>query len=299
MTDTFSANDLIDFHLQQFNESLAKHTSSDVLMIRSPMYSGLDDRVRQTVEKLCQSSGRAKKQKLTVLLETNGGFVEVVERIHNVFRKHYKEVDFIVPGYAYSAGTVLVLSGDNIFMDYYSVLGPIDPQVPDENGKFVPGMGYLHMYEELVEKSKKNNITQAELLFLTKRFEPAFMFQIQQAKSHAADLIKEWLPKYKFKHWKTTKSKKQKVTPAMKKERADDIAEILGDAKHWHSHGRGIPMRELTSSKIKLEIEDFGSDSELNRQVRQYYDLFLDYGARTGAQYALHSRLGMRRIGDG
>ncbi len=49
----------------------------------------------------------------------------------SVMRKHYKEVSFIVPSHAYSAGTVLVLSGDKIYMDYYSVLGPIDPQYPD------------------------------------------------------------------------------------------------------------------------------------------------------------------------
>jgi ClpP class serine protease len=55
-----------------------------------------------------------------------------VERIVSVFRKHYDIVEYVVPNYAYSASTILVLSGDEIYLDYYSVLGPIDPQMEDE-----------------------------------------------------------------------------------------------------------------------------------------------------------------------
>jgi ClpP class serine protease len=46
-----------------------------------------------------------------------------------VIRKHYKTVNFVVPDYAMSAGTIFCMSGDKIFMDYASALGPIDPQV--------------------------------------------------------------------------------------------------------------------------------------------------------------------------
>lgn len=298
MTDTIKSDAIVEMTLRGCNERLAKSLESDVISIRSPIYNGLDDTVRTEIERIVkQSKSRAKKlPKLTVLLETTGGYVDVVERINNVFRNHYREVDYIIPGYAYSAGTVLVLSGDNIYMDYYSILGPIDPQIEGEDGKFVPGMGYLYMYNELVEKSRDDKITPAELLFLTKNFEPAKMFVIQQAKNHAEDLIKEWLPKYKFKNWKKTETKKKTVTPTIKKARAASIAEILGDAEKWHSHGRGITMKELGGREIKLKIEDFGQDTDLNANIRQYYDLLLDYGLRTGSQYAIHSRNGLRRI---
>ena len=43
-----------------------------------------------------------------------------------------------------SAGTILCMSGDKIFMDYASILGPIDPQVPTpDTGDYVPALGYL------------------------------------------------------------------------------------------------------------------------------------------------------------
>jgi len=51
------------------------------------------------------------------VLTTGGGSIEVVQRIVDVFRQHYTLVDFIVPNYAYSAGTVLAMSGDAIYMD--------------------------------------------------------------------------------------------------------------------------------------------------------------------------------------
>lgn len=282
MTQTVKTNEVIEYTLGNVNDRLSEQLKSHVINIRSPIYRGLDDLIRIEIEKIVGNGLRKRKlSKLTVLLETTGGFIEV---------------DFIVPGYAYSAGTVLVLSGDNIYMDYYSVLGPIDPQIEDDKGNFIPGMGYLYKYQELIEKSKNGDITDAELLFLTKRFDPGIMYIIEQAKNHSEDLIKEWLPKYKFKNWKFTETKRRRVTIKEKRERAAKIAEILSDASKWHSHGRGITMRELTSKDIKLKIKDFGTDDELNKIIRQYYDLFIDYGRKINSEYAIHSKYGIQRI---
>src|SRR6266478_8628579 len=41
------------------------------------------------------------------------------------------------------------MSGDSIYMDYYSRLGPIDPQVETRQGKNVPALGYLERYNAL------------------------------------------------------------------------------------------------------------------------------------------------------
>ena len=303
MTETIKANEFIEYSLVGCNGEIARQLKSDVIFIRAPIFRRLDDLIRIEIEKILRNKGRGnsiRKQKyprLTVLLETNGGYVEVVERINNIFRKHYVAVDFVVPNYAYSAGTVLVLSGDNIYMDYYSVLGPIDPQLEDSSGTFKPGMGYLYKYNDLVEKSRNGEITDAELFFMSKRFDPAIMFIIEQAKNHSEDLIKEWLPKYKFKNWKTTNRRRKQVTYAMKKARAAQIADILGDAAKWHSHGRGISMRELCGAEIKLKINNFGEKQILNDAIRQYYDLFVDYITKTQTEYAIHSQQGLKRIG--
>ncbi len=90
---------------------------------------------------------------LVVLLNTPGGSAEAVEKFVEIIRFHYRNVNFVVPDYAMSAGTILCMSGDRIFMDYSSSLGPIDPQV--YNGKeWVPALGYLDKVEVMEEIAK-------------------------------------------------------------------------------------------------------------------------------------------------
>ena len=139
---------------------------------------GLDDALRREIEELPTT----RKKRLTVMLETTWGFVEVTERINDVFRRHYSIVDFIVPNYAYSAGTILCMSADNIYMDYFSVLGPIDPQVTGPNGNLVPATGYLEKFDELVEKSRDGTITTAEVHYMIAKFDAAELSAITQAR---------------------------------------------------------------------------------------------------------------------
>ena len=87
------------------------------------------------------------------------------------------------------------------------------------------------------------------------------------------------------------------VTDEMRRDRASSIAGILGSAERWHSHGRGIGLKELQSDEIKLKIQDFGANSKLNRLIRDYYGLLMDYCQRLGVQYVIHSRRELRRLG--
>jgi ClpP class serine protease len=83
-----------------------------------------------------------RRNRLAVILTSPGGSAETVEKLVDIIRHHYGEVYFVIPDEAMSAGTIFAMSGDKIFMDYTSSLGPIDPQV--RNGKeWVPALGYL------------------------------------------------------------------------------------------------------------------------------------------------------------
>ena len=182
--------------------------------------------------------------------------METVERLVAVMRTHYERVSFVIPNFAYSAGTVLALSGDKIYMDYYSVLGPIDPQYRGLDGTFLPGQRMLTQYKELVKTinaaASPDNV-RTEVSFLIRNFDPAQLFQLEQAVQHGVTLITEWLPQYKFKDWMHTGTMGNKVTQQMKKNRAKKIATTLGQASKWHSHGRGIPMKRLQSGEINLK----------------------------------------------
>ena len=120
--DTITADQLIEHTLLRANADVAGQLDGDVMIIKAPMMQPVDDLVRTEVEGIREQAEGKPKTKLIVLVETEGGFVETVERIVSVFRRHYSTVEFIIPNYAYSAGTLLVMSGDEIYMDYYSVL---------------------------------------------------------------------------------------------------------------------------------------------------------------------------------
>jgi len=300
--DTIKCNDAIEMILRQGNEYLAKKFSSDVIFLKSPMGQPVDDEVKHEIEEIKREADEQSppSKKLTVFLETTGGYIETVERIVSVFRKHYETVEYVVPNYAYSAGTVLALSGDELYMDYYSVLGPIDPQIGSEDGDGnLPGMGYLAKYEELVNKingAASSEHARAELAYLIKRFDPGKLFLIEQAVEHSKALLKDWLPKYKFKNWTVHETSQTPVTDKDRQDRANMIAEALGNAKHWHSHGRGVGIKELTGDAIKLKVGNYGDDDDLNTNIANYYGLLTDYMRRNRYTAALHSRRGLRRL---
>jgi hypothetical protein len=301
-----TAGAVVERILQSMLNDLEGHLKADVLFLNKPMFPPVDDEFRQVIEGLCADDGRVgadsvkdekeiEPKRLVVLLETGGGAVEVVERIVQASRRHYDLVDFIVPNFAYSAGTILVLSGDNIYMDYYSVLGPIDPQFRAEDGQRVPGLGYLAKYNELIDKVNQASSAaevKAELAYLTQKFDPAKLFHVEQAVAHSKTLLRQWLPKYKFKDWVVKESSGTEVNATDRERRAEEVAEILGNSERWHSHGRGISIRDLESEDIKLKITDFGEMTDLNRFVRQYYTLASDYLAKNGWSETIHSRHG-------
>lgn len=214
-----------------------------------------------------------KRDKLYIILTTLGGSAEIVERYVNILRYHYKDVNFIVPDYAYSAGTIFCMSGDSILMDYISVLGPIDPQVPNKDNKYVAALDYLDKINEFIAKAANNTLTKAELIWL-KDLDLGEIRSFEQARDLTTDLLKKWLVKYKFKNW-THHSNNTCVTEEEKQQRAIEIAQELSDNNKWKSHGKGISIAEL--SDLKLKIEDYSKEDDLRALIRDYYNTMDEY----------------------
>ncbi|MDR3707733.1 MAG: hypothetical protein P4L33_05505 [Capsulimonadaceae bacterium] len=275
------ANNLIEEQLNKFNEQLGLHCKADVLAYAGSLLVGADEFIRDGVDSIQQ-----KKERLVFVLETGGGYIEVVERIVNTLRHNYKEVDFIVPNYAMSAGTVLVMSGDAIYMDYFSVLGPIDPQIPRRDKLQVPALGYLIQYERLLKKSAEGSLTTGEMAILL-RFDQAELYSIEQSRELSIALLKDWLVRYKFKNWIVTETRKRKVTLKMRTARAATVGKKLNDTSLWHAHSRNISM-DVLRKDLNLKIEDFGEDAELSKTIRSYHRLLVDYMQKLGYSGFLH-----------
>lgn len=259
---------------------------SDILGFSGPLIYPVDETVRNVVESM---KARSKRQrKLAVVLQSSGGYIEVVHRIVDTLRHHYKIVDFLVPNYAYSAGTVLVMSGDAIYMNYFSRLGPIDPQVETASGKQVSALGYLVQWERLLEKAKQGTLTTAEAQLMIAGFDQAELHQYEQQRELSVSLLKDWLVKYKFKNWKLTSTRKLGVTRRMKIERAEEIARVLNEPEKWHSHGHGISM-EVLRRDLNLLISDFDANPQIGEAIKNYHALLDDYMTKRGNAGVLHT----------
>lgn len=246
---------------------------------------------RDLIEDLKAEIDEAPKDRLVIILNTGGGSAEIVEKMVDIIRHHYREVFFVVPDFAMSAGTIFCMSGDKIYMDYSSSLGPIDPQV--WNGKrWVPALGYLDKVQELLTKAQAGTITDAEFLILQAQ-DLAELSRFEQARELTITLLNRWLVEYKFKDWnvhETTPAFKGKpVTLAEKEVRAREIADALGNNKKWHSHARMLGI-DMLRRDIRLRIEDYSGDKILQPLIRSYNDLLTEFVTRNEYEFFLHSR---------
>jgi hypothetical protein len=271
-------------------KKLERYLDADVIFFYGEIHIGLIRPFRDVIEDL-KKDGK-KKDKLALVLNTGGGSAETAEKLVDIIRFHYyKDVTFIVPDFAMSAGTIFCMSGNQIYMDYSSSLGPIDPQV--WNGtQWVPALGYLDKVEEMLAKAAAGTLSNAEFLVLQSQ-DLAMLSRYEQARNLTITLLKKWLVEYKWSDWNThgTDPVKigQPVTPEEKKERAEDVAKLLGDNKYWHSHGRMIGINTL-KSLLRLKIEDFSTDKNLQPIIRSYNDLITEYIGRFNIKIFMHSR---------
>jgi len=263
--------------------------NSDIFCYYGTIVDGIENDILGFIEDL--SNDPDKRDKLTIILTTPGGSAFAVERYVNIFRHHYDVVDFVVPDYAYSSGTIFCMSGDNIYMDYFSVLGPIDPQVQNKEGKWVAALGYLDKVNDAIIKSRNGELTEAEFLW-TKDLDLAELRSYEQAKELTNDLLKKWLVLYKFKNWNVHQTTAvligQPVTPEQKVARAEEIANKLNDNTIWKSHGRPINVEAI--KKIGLKIEDYSGNANLRDLIRGYYQLLNDYVSSNKLPIFVHTR---------
>ena len=268
----------LTLHLEKIGTTL----DADVVAIVSPILPGLELRLRDAIDALPD-----KKDSVVVILDTQGGVVEVVERMVTALRHVYGNVTVIVPDRAMSAGTIFALSADRIMMDHLSSLGPIDPQI-ERDGKLVPALSYLNQFERLNNKAQAGALTTAEYALVSK-LDLGELYQFEQARELSIELLIKWLSNYKFKNWIKNKDRQLEVTPKMKEDRAKEIAALLNNPERWHSHGRAIDMRTL-QEEVRLKIDDLADNAILHQDVRDYFELLKDYMHREQLMSFIHTR---------
>ncbi len=283
-------DNVITKELDQIRTKLETTFDADLVAYYGPIAAVMLAGYRTALEKIPGKGKR--KERVAIILNTPGGEVEAVERMVEMTRHWYKEVYFVVPNLAMSAGTIFCMSGEKIFMDYSSALGPIDPQVQSKDGKWVPALGYLDKFEEILQKDRDGKLTSVEYAIAQSQ-DLAVLRRYEQARDLSIDLLKKWLVLYKFSSWTVHRTDPNlintPVTDDQKTERANQIARDLGDNTVWHSHGRMIGIETLTK-KLRLEIEDYTADTKRRDLINSYHDMITDYMQRQNWNFMLHSK---------
>lgn len=211
---------------------------------------------------------------IDILLVTNGGSAQQVHRFVDCLRNRFDAVDFLIPSFCMSAGTLFALSGDNIWMTPTAALGPIDPQVPNASGRYVPAQAILTLLDKLRQEGeaslKANGTVPWTAVQIVNGLDPRDIGDAIHATQYSEQMATRFLERYKFKAWITRESSKIPVDDAYRHERAVEVAKNLASHARWNSHGHYI-SRDVLWDEIKLKIEH--PDENLLRALKRIWAL--------------------------
>lgn len=98
-----------------------------------------DDSLKAAENELKDAQG----EKLYLVIHTNGGDPFSAVRIMRVIHEKYKEIIGIIPSHAMSAGTLMALGTNEIYMQHKSMLGPLDlPMEHPQDGSSISALDF-------------------------------------------------------------------------------------------------------------------------------------------------------------
>jgi hypothetical protein len=142
-----------------------------------------------------------------VLIHSPGGSPDATERIVNILRNRFKEVHFLIPHSAYSAATMLALSGDSVTLHPSATLGPIDPQL---NG--TPARSIKRGFEKVRDIIKAEGPEALPAYIpLIEKYTLHLLEICDDSEKLSKELVSNWLRDYMLKGQKNTKNRIEKA----------------------------------------------------------------------------------------
>lgn len=186
---------------------------------------------------------------LDLLLHTGGGDIDAAEKLISMVRTRVGNgvLRVVVPDFAKSAGTLMVLAADLVVMSRdTSELGPIDPQVTlvDGNGNRITHsiQNYLDAYEAHSKTLENDPNDIAARLMLTK-LDPATIKLFEAVRDRALKFAESHL----------------KLGMHRNGGNYTKTARDLLDTKRWQSHGQMISCDDAQTLGLSVECLDQAS----------------------------------------
>ncbi len=175
---------------------------------------------------------------IDLLLHTRGGDVDAAEKMMTLVQATVGAGKFrvIIPDFAKSAGTLMVLGADTLIMSDSSELGTIDPQIwsHDENGKDIchSVLSYLDAfatYSEVLRKNPDDPVARAML----DKLDPTTLRNFEAIRDRARNFAEDQLKR--------------------KGRNFSQIAGALMDTTRWPSHGQMIKWQDVKDLGLPVE----------------------------------------------
>lgn len=131
-------------------------------------------------------------KEIDVLLHSPGGRPDATERIVHILRNKFDRVHFLIPHSAYSAATMLALSGDSITLHPSATLGPIDPQI---NG--IPARSIKRGFEKAKETLKQEGPEALPAYVpLIEQYSLELLELCEDSETLSKNLVTEWINEF-------------------------------------------------------------------------------------------------------
>jgi len=142
-----------------------------------------------------------KPDDIDVIVDSFGGDADAAYHMAKLLHQNFKgSIKYIVPRFAKSAATLLVCGGNQIVMGETSELGPLDPQIRQDDGSYISAKAVqatLNLIKQHLKEGGKYGLELATIL--ASRINPLVMGQYESTIDIAKEYQKELLLMRMFK----------------------------------------------------------------------------------------------------
>jgi hypothetical protein len=212
-------------------------------------------------------------EEIDVLLHSPGGRPDATERIVHVLRNKFKKVHFLIPHSAYSAATMLALSGDSITLHPSATLGPIDPQI---NG--TPARSIKRGFEKVKDVIKQEGPEALPAYIpLIEKYSLDLLELCEDSEKLSKNLVSEWIKNFMLKGTEVYDNQ------------IKDAVDFFSNYDEHLLHSRPLIISKLDCFKLNIKQ----ADSALSQLIWEAYIHINGFFGLTQFVKLYESRLGV------
>ena len=192
-----------------------------------------------------------------VIIDSFGGDADAAYHMAKLIDGHFKgNIKYVVPRFAKSAATLMVCGGNKIVMGETSELGPLDPQIRQDDGSYISAKAVqatLELIKKHLNKEDKHGLELATIL--ASRINPLVLGQYESSIDIAKEYQRELL-----------------MTRMLKSKKKADVDKIVERfATGYTHHSRVITCVEAKDILGEDNIEILASNSQEWNLIWEFY----------------------------